>query len=44
MAAAEALTIAHGIDDKVKDVDHKAGLIIDSELYRISPLRIGPQP
>ena len=37
MAATESLTIARGIDDKVKDVDHKVGLVINGELYRISP-------
>ena len=37
MAAAESLTITRGIDDK-------AGFIVDGELYRISPPRIGPQP
>ena len=42
MAAAESLTIARGIDDKVKDVDDKAGVIIDSELCRIRPPQIVP--
>ena len=36
MAAAESLTITRGIDDK-------ASLIIDGELYHISPPRIDPQ-
>ena len=37
MAATESLTIARGIYDKVKDVDHKVGLIITGELNSISP-------
>jgi hypothetical protein len=37
MAAAESLTITRGIDDKV-------GLVMDGELFSISPPRIGPQP
>ena len=36
MAAAESLTITRGIDDKVKDIDHKAGLIIDGESCHIN--------
>ena len=37
MAAAESLTIT-------REIDHKADLIIDGELYHISPPRICPQP
>ena len=45
MAAAEALTITRGIDDKVKVVDHKVGSVIQGELYfRSLAPRIGPQP
>jgi hypothetical protein len=32
MAAAEALKIARGIDDRVKGVDHKVGSVIAGEL------------
>ena len=37
MAAAEALTITRGIDDKVLGVDHKIGSVVEGELRRISP-------
>jgi hypothetical protein len=32
MAAAEALKIARGIDDKVEGVDHKVGSVMEGEL------------
>ena len=44
MAAAEALTITCGIDDKVLGVDHKIGSVVEGELHRISPPLICPQP
>ena len=33
MAAAEALVITRGIDDKVQGVDHKVGKVIQGQLY-----------
>ena len=44
MAAAESLTVAHKIDerleivdDTVRVVDHKVGSVIEGELYHVSP-------
>ena len=33
MAAAEALVITRGIDDKMQGVDHKVGKVIQGQLY-----------